>query len=290
MTVVVGVLSAFVIIILSLLFAVPAALLGLVKLAVPSIGPRLAPIFEWFVRAWAGTFCAWLALFSPAIEVSSEGTLSRQRSYLLLSNHKSWVDIFVLFKATSGVIPATRFFMKQELLWIPLIGFVAWSMDFPVMKRYSKEYLAKNPSKRGGDLATVRKACARLKNIPVTIVNFSEGTRATPAKLAKRGGDFEHLLPPKAGGVATVMSAMSDQLDGVIDATIAYPDGVPSFWDWMCGKGGRAQVHMQRLDMPKVNEVSESGQIDAETRESVKSFLLERWQAKDARLKDMLSA
>lgn len=288
MHVMIGALSAVLLVTLTLLCGLPAAFLGLIKLVAPSTGKHFAPAFEWLVKIWAGVFCGWLAKFSPAIEVTREGDLRRDQNYLLVSNHQTWVDIYVLLIGSNGVIPSTRFFMKRELLWIPLVGFVAWSMDFPVMRRYSREYLAKHPEKRGQDLATVRKSCEKFKEIPVTVVNFSEGTRNTPAKIAASRGPYQHLLPPKAGGVATVLAAVGDHLDAAVDCTISYPDGVPTFWQWMCGQAGRMHLHMRLVELPEVGDLGANNQISAACREQVKGFLERLWQDKDQRLQKEL--
>ncbi len=279
-----GAISAVILVALTLACGGPAAILGLVKLIVPASGKYLAPAFEWLVVCWSRGFTGWLSLFSPAITVEREGEFSRTKNYLIVSNHQTWVDIFVLLIGTNRTIPSTRFFMKRELLWIPLVGFVAWSMDFPVMRRHSREYLAKHPEKRGSDLATVRKACEKFQQIPVSVVNFSEGTRSTPEKLSASKGPYRHVLPPKAGGVTTVLAAVGDHLDAAVDTTIHYPDGVPTFWDWMCGRAGRMHIHMKVVDLPQVDALGDSGQISAESRERVKRFLEERWIEKDQRL------
>lgn len=288
MHVVLGAVSAVWLVVLTLLCGLPAAMMGLVKWVAPSMGRHFAPAFEWLVKMWAGGFCGWLGLFSPKIEITRQGEFHRDRNYLLVSNHQTWVDIYVLLMGANGVIPSTRFFMKRELLWIPLVGFVAWSMDFPVMHRYSRAYLAKHPEKRGQDLATVRKACEKFKQIPVTVVNFSEGTRNTPAKIASANSRFTHLLPPKAGGVATVLAAVGDHLDHAVDCTIAYPDGVPTFWQWMCGQAGRMQLHMRVVALPAVGDLGENNQISAACRDEVKSFLESLWVEKDQRLNQLL--
>lgn len=288
MSFVIGLLSSVLLGFLTLLTGIPAAIIGLVKLAAPKTAVFFAPILTALVKVWYRLFVGWIQLFSPKIDASYTGEMRLDRNYLLVSNHKSWVDIFVLLNTTSGRIPLTRFFMKQVLLWIPVVGFVAWTMDFPVMRRYTREYLAKHPEKRGQDLATVRRACERFKEIPVTVVNFSEGTRATAAKLADSNSEFTHVLPPKAGGVATVLAATGEHLDAVVDATIAYRDGTPTFWEWMCGKGGRISVHFDVLDLPKIETLGESGQISGADRERVKAFLLERWKEKDRRLAGLL--
>ena len=284
MHVLLGAVSAVWLVLLTLLSGLPAAAMGLVKVFAPRTGPFFAPAFEFLVIVWARGFCGWLSFFGPGIKVEREGEFHRERNYLLVSNHQTWVDIFVLLTGAERTIPSTRFFMKRELLWIPLVGFVAWSMDFPVMRRYSRQYLAKHPEKRGQDLATVRKSCEKFKQIPVTVVNFSEGTRNSPEKITAANSRFTHLLPPKAGGVATVLAAVGNHLDHAVDCTIHYPDGVPTFWDWMCGKGGRMNLHMRVVELPDVQDLGAQNQISAESREKVKTFLEGLWADKDARL------
>jgi hypothetical protein len=51
------------------------------------------------------------------------------------------------------------------------------------MKRYSKAYLEKHPEKKGKDLETTRKACAKFSRIPVAIFNFLEGTASPKASM-----------------------------------------------------------------------------------------------------------
>ncbi len=102
---------------------------------------------------------------------------------------------------------------------MPVFGQALWSYEMPVMKRYSQEYLNRNPDKRGKDLETARLSCERLKNQPFTIINFVEGTRFTQLKKQKKGSNFEHLLQPKAGGVHMVLSNLGSQLDGILDMT-----------------------------------------------------------------------
>ena len=63
--------------------------------------------------------------------------------YLVVANHQSWVDILVLQNIFHKKIPMLKFFLKKELFWFPIMGQAWWALDFPFMKRYSKEYLRK---------------------------------------------------------------------------------------------------------------------------------------------------
>jgi 1-acyl-sn-glycerol-3-phosphate acyltransferase len=186
-----------------------------------------------------------------AVEWAIKGTekIHADKWTLILSNHQSWVDILVLIKVFYRKLPPYKFFIKKELLWIPMMGFCFWALDFPVMKRYSKTFLKKNPHLKGKDLEATRKACEKYKETPVTIMNFPEGTRFNREKHQKQGSPFRHLLRPKAGGTALVMYAMGEHLSRIIDVTIFYPDGTPGLWDYFCGKTKKITVYVQSLEM-----------------------------------------
>ncbi len=100
--------------------------------------------------------------------------------YLVSSNHQSWVDILVLQKIFNRRIPMLKFFLKKELIWVPVIGLAWWALDFPFMQR------------RGGassaqDLERARKACEKFRIVPTSVFNFPEGTRFTRAKHDSAG-------------------------------------------------------------------------------------------------------
>ncbi len=174
--------------------------------------------------------------------VHIDGELSLQRSYLVISNHQSWIDIMVLQHIFNGRIPFLRFFLKQQLIWIPLLGISWWALDFPFMKRYSQSVLQKKPHLKGRDLETTRKACARFKRFPASIMNFLEGTRYTPQRKAASKSPYTNLLRPRAGGAAFTLSAMRESINDIIDVTIHYPQGIISMWDFLCGKLDRVIV------------------------------------------------
>src|SRR5437868_13344559 len=77
--------------------------------------------------------------------------LDRDGWYLVLSNHQSWVDIPVLQKTFNRRIPFLKFFLKQQLKWVPVLGLAWWALDFPFMQRYTKQQLEAHPQWRGKD-------------------------------------------------------------------------------------------------------------------------------------------
>ncbi|MEM7764599.1 MAG: acyltransferase [Pseudomonadota bacterium] len=163
-------------------------------------------------------------------------SLRRRDWYLVAANHQSWVDIVVLQRALNRRIPFLKFFIKQQLIWIPFLGLAWWAMDMPFMKRYSRSYLRKYPEKRGQDLEATRRSCERFREVPTSVINFVEGTRFTEAKHEKSQSPYKNLLPPKAGGVAFALSVMGEQFRSILDVTVIYPGGAKTFWDMCTGR------------------------------------------------------
>jgi 1-acyl-sn-glycerol-3-phosphate acyltransferase len=133
---------------------------------------------------------------------------------------------------------------------VPVLGLAWWALDFPFMKRYSAEYLAKHPEKRGQDVAATRKACERFRQTPTAILNFLEGTRFTAAKHQEQHSPFAHLLRPKAGGLASAVNAMGEQFDAILDVTIIYPDGPVELGGLLSGQLGRVIVDVKQRPLP----------------------------------------
>lgn len=169
--------------------------------------------------------------------------------YLVIANHQSWVDILVLQRVLHRRIPFLNFFLKKELIYVPILGLAWWALDFPFMARSSKSQIKKNPKLKGKDLETTRKACEKFKTMPVSIVNFVEGTRFTDSKHKRQTSPFQHLLKPKAGGVAFVMQAMGEQINKIVDVTIHYPAGRPTFMDFVSGKVPQVTIQVEVMDV-----------------------------------------
>lgn len=150
--------------------------------------------------------------------------LRRDGWYLIVSNHQSWTDIVVLGHLFRDRLPVPKFFMKHELIYIPLLGLACWGLDMPFMRRYSRGFLLRNPHLRGQDIETTRNACEKFRHVPTTVINFVEGTRVTAQKQAQSRSPYRHLMPPKAAGLAFTLATMGDQFDGLIDITLNYPD------------------------------------------------------------------
>ena len=255
---------------------------AILKLLIRTPGAYL--IFTRRLDAIVGLFSAglgklldWMQVGGYELELTGE--LRRDRSYLLISNHVSWVDIVYLLVLHHGRIPFPRFFLKRTLLWVPIIGFACWALDFPFMRRYSSKARRKNPSLAKRDLDTARKACERYRQTPVTIINYVEGTRWSARRHVHQASPWPYLLRPRAGGVSYVIATMGDQLAGVIDTTLVYPSTQgPGFWRFLSGAEQPVIVRMQLRPVPEQVLNAPAGQVGAPTRHWINGL----WDEKNA--------
>ena len=212
--------------------------------------------------------------------------------YLLISNHQSWVDTSVVQYISQDRLPLTRFFTKFELIYIPIVGQTFYFLDFPMMRRHSKKKIAKNPALKGQDIIEAKRACALLKGKPFTLLNYLEGTRFTPAKRDKQHSPYNHLLKPRAGGLALAISALGTDIDGILDMTIVYPDGTPNYGDLWQGNIQRLGVDVRYIEIPDgLSSAVQNGgyENDEAVKTQMFDWVAQLWQDKDARIDEMLS-
>ncbi len=285
-----GIVSMLLISLNTILICIPLFALALLKLLLP-----IQPVRRFLNQLLDGLATTWISInngihaLTKKIRWQVEGleSLKRDDWYLVLSNHQSWADILVLQKVFNRHIPFMKFFLKQELIWVPVIGLGWWALDFPFMKRYSKSYLAKHPEMKGKDMETTRKACEKFRTMPVSIMNFVEGTRYTPSKAKHTQSPFKNLLKPKAGGAGFVLTAMGEQLHRILDVTIVYPQKAHSFWDFLCGKVTDIRVHVRSL--PVTKDLVGNYEEDKDYRVRFQAWLNELWLEKDQRIGHMLA-
>ncbi len=221
------------------------------------------------------------------IEVVGEPALKSEAWYLVIANHQSWTDIVVLQRVFNRKIPMLKFFIKQQLIYAPIIGIAWWVLDFPIMKRFSATTLKNKPHLRGKDIETTKASCERFKLTPVSVLNFLEGTRFNTEKRTSQGSPYRHLLKPKSGGATMVLESLNDRLHSVLDVTLVYHDKTPSFIEFLMGHRSKITVHIEEVP---INEIKHRGPIQSEgfNNRQTLSFLQERWQKKDALINDLL--
>jgi 1-acyl-sn-glycerol-3-phosphate acyltransferase len=274
----------------TVLHLLPLALLTLVRIVLPVRAIRNA-----CAAALVRIAESWLSVNSWAFDhftrtrwhVEGVDDLSTRENFLVVCNHQSWVDIPALQKVFNRRIPFMRFFLKSELIWVPLLGPAWWALDFPFMKRHSRAELEKRPELRFKDRDATRRACEKFRHVPVAIMNFTEGTRFTRAKHDAQQSPYRHLLRPKAGGVAFVIDAMGEAIRHVLDVTIVYPGGPGTMMDMLAGRIREIRVHVRRL--PIMDAMRGDYENDPAFRERFQHWINQLWADKDARIEAMLA-
>ncbi len=236
-------------------------------------------------RLWARVNLAIINLFNDVKwEVKFDGgtmeSLNKDSWYLIIANHQSWLDIFVLTSFARSRIAEPKFFLKDSLKKVPFVGMACWALDMPFMKRYSREFLAKNPHLKGKDIETTKKSCQSFKEKPTSIINFVEGTRFTKEKHQQQNSLFKHLLTPKAGGIAFTLETLGEQFDKILNITILYPgSGEHIMKDVLKGKLKHVIINVESIDVN--DEMIGDYLDDTDFKNRFQNWLNDLWTKKD---------
>lgn len=273
-----GVLAILFLSVNTAFWCVPLYIMGLVRwlLPVASVQKWISGAMDVVIHGWVGcnrVMNAVLALHRNELSIHISQPLSTRAKYIVVCNHQSWSDIFVLQNTLRGVIGPLKFFTKSQLIWLPLLGVAMWFLGFPYVRR------------RGDDSATLAKSCEGFKQHPVAVLNFLEGTRFTSEKHQRFESPYNHLLPPKTGGLAHVLGQLGAQVDQILDVTISYPDGTPSFWQFLKGETGRVLINIKGHPVPIQGQDRSLTNPEIAT---LRSWTDTLWQAKDAALAKQL--
>lgn len=278
-------------ILLTILCSVPIIIAGLVKLIlpIPAIWRSVSVFCNFMMYCWCEGLAALLHL-NPHLKWEIEGLekLNKKNWYLLICNHHSWADIVVLCVIFRKHIPMNKYFLKQQLAWVPFIGLACWALDMPFMRRYSHSYLIRHPERRGKDVETTRRSCEKFRTHPTTIVNFVEGSRFTEDKHRQTRSPYKNLLPPKAAGIAMALGVLGAQFDKLLDVTLCYPENNDSpFFDMLSGRLTRIVVHVNLL--PVTEELHGDYVSDKNFKRRFQQWLNSLWEEKDALLTSLIT-
>ncbi|CAH6662104.1 1-acyl-sn-glycerol-3-phosphate acyltransferase [Pseudocitrobacter vendiensis] len=278
-------------ILLTILCSVPIIIAGLVKLIlpIPAIWRSVSVFCNFMMYCWCEGLAALLHL-NPHLKWEIQGLekLNKKNWYLLICNHHSWADIVVLCVIFRKHIPMNKYFLKQQLAWVPFIGLACWALDMPFMRRYSHSYLIRHPERRGKDVETTRRSCEKFRTHPTTIVNFVEGSRFTEEKRRQTRSPYKNLLPPKAAGIAMALSVLGAQFDKLLDVTLCYPENNDSpFFDMLSGKLTRIVVRVNLL--PVAEELHGDYVSDKNFKRRFQQWLNSLWEEKDTLLTSLIT-
>ncbi len=260
----------------------------------PSARGRMRRFLAGLAEAWISCNNFILSLYRrPEWDLELPGGLRRDGCYMVNCNHRSWVDILVLQRCFNRRLPLLRFFLKRELIRVPFLGLAWWLLDFPFMRRDSRDALQRRPGLKGRDLESARIACEKFRDIPVAMMNFPEGTRFSTAKRDRSQAPYENLLTPRIGGTGQVLYALGDQLDGLIDVTIVYPQqdgraGTPTFWQLLTGRIPRIVARARELEIPAFLR-GRDFRSDPGFRRELEAWMAQMWAEKDQLISTLLA-
>ena len=113
----------------------------------------------WLYENWVGGLSYWVKKLLPKMELVIKGQLPTNGSYILISNHYSWLDILVLYALTHKKVPSFVFVMKRSLIWVPMLGVECWGLGHPLLRR--------DRTRKNGvlcDLLTLQEAARKAQN------------------------------------------------------------------------------------------------------------------------------
>ncbi|MCC7327097.1 MAG: acyltransferase [Burkholderiales bacterium] len=287
-----GIIASFLLGLNTLFWCATLFLFALIKLAIPARPVRAAVdrVLNTIATLWVACNSGWMRLTQRTQwDVEGLDGLAYRGWYMVNCNHQSWVDIVVLQHLFNRRIPMLKFFLKQQLIYVPVIGLAWWALDFPFMRRHSDAYLRKHPEKRFEDIDASRRACEKFAIVPTSVMNFAEGTRFTPAKHQAQRSPYRYLLKPKAGALALALSVLGEKFDSLLDVTIVYPEGAPTFWQFLCGNVRTIAVRAQCLPVPPEFLHGDYAR-DPRYRKTFQRWLQDLWRRKDEQIEATMHA
>lgn len=226
---------------------------GLLKFIIPSkrFHKLLYRPMHTFYRLWTYNNTLIVRLANRVEwQVTGTDNLSKEAWYLFIANHQSWLDILVVAELAREHTPEPKFFLKDTLKKMPFLGMACWALDMPFMKRYSKAFIEKYPHLKGQDIITTKKSCESFREKPTAIINFVEGTRFTQDKHSSQKSPYQHLLTPKAGGIAFTLATLGESFDKILNVTILYPENPGHVMlDMLKGKLTKIVINVEQVEV-----------------------------------------
>tara|TARA_B000000441_G_C21551616_1_gene237593 strand:- start:46 stop:579 length:534 start_codon:yes stop_codon:yes gene_type:complete len=175
--------------------------------------------------------------------------------------------------------------MKRELWWIPFVFLANKTLNMPFVNRHSKKEIEQNPSLRNQDYENTLKSCKRFLRTPSTIFSYAEGTRFTDEKHAQQGSQYNNLLKPKIGGMATALSAMPD-INTLVDYTVVYKSKKRDAWSFLKGDMKHVKVLVTKYKIPD-NLINRNYANDKGYRDEFKNWIEAIWAEKDKKIEEL---
>jgi 1-acyl-sn-glycerol-3-phosphate acyltransferase len=188
------------------------------------------------------------------VTITYEGDEVCNESSLIICNHNAVLDALVTWDVglRAGTIGAVRYVAKKEVLDIPVFN--------SVFKETGTIFLERVPG--GNDEMTIHSSVKEILSDPreQCIVLFPEGHRFTHERHTeacaiaqrKKLPEPRHVLLPRIGAYKAIFEGVKEKLEALYVVTIAYPQGVPSWWRALSGKGCLIHYRVQRIPVREI--------------------------------------
>lgn len=215
-------------------------------------------------------------LMGVSVEVEGLRKTYPEKFYLMTANHQSWSDIFILQHIFNWRAPIPKFLVKKELIYLPVVNIICLAYDYPLLQRGSMRGTPTSKRDTKRDAASLEKAFSRFKRYPASVINLAEGTRFTREKARRQNSPYQHLLKPKAGGLAIIFSIPEVSIRELLDVTIVYDCERPTFWNFLCGKCKRVVI--------KIREYKTERFLKERDFDSMATWINAVWKNKDVEM------
>jgi len=154
-----------------------------------------------FLMRWADRI---FAIYTTMMRIKVEYKIPprseehKNRPALVISNHRSSVDVFILPLLLRKLgYAGGRGIVKESFRWIPIIGRLMIEGRAAFVRR----------GRDDKDIERVRAAAQGAREDGVCMMIFPEGT---VLREPRAGSGLSHVLPPKAGGVHVIREVLHD--------------------------------------------------------------------------------
>lgn len=249
-------------------WCVPLLGVVLLRLALPRLNSWLDGVSASMYRAAVRFDDFFLDHLAQCRWEKSLASVEPNQVCIVIANHVSWADIFLLQNAVVHEGPILKFLSKRELMYVPVFAMILIAFRCPIVRRRARR-LADEAARHADDLARVRQACEVLKESPSAMLIFPEGTRITREKVAAGDGSYQNVLQPKLGGFSVLMKSLAPLRPTVLDATLFFPETM-SLWRFLGGAAFNMRIHIEAIPWRDDFELDPA------------AWLLSRWTEKDA--------
>ncbi|KAF2172857.1 hypothetical protein M409DRAFT_49376 [Zasmidium cellare ATCC 36951] len=261
-------------------------------LPVSAVAPTLAYNLSSSIAesVWRGIQSIFTRVNHAEIIVSGADKLPRGESAIVVANHVEWTDFYMIQEVAvhCGMLGRCRWFAKQQLRWVPFLGWGLWAMGMPLVSRKWMQDQREMDRVFAGVLQ---------RQWPTWLISYSEATRFTQSKRIEaekwcKANDKplpKHTLYPRTKGfIASVQKLrQTPHVKAVYDMTIAYAkddklfQAPPTFWQTLyqphLNKNWKFFVHVERHELQKLPRDTDQ----------LARWLEERWIEKGERLEQL---